>query len=78
MRVDVVVKKVGMTMTEGTVAEWLVEDGERVEEGAPLYLLETEKVQMEVEAPAGGVVRHVVAVEQSVTPGTVIAYVLTD
>lgn len=75
MRVEVVVKKIGMAMTEGVVAEWLVDDGGHVDEGGPLYMLETEKVQMEIEAPATGIVHHLVAADQTVTPGTVIAYV---
>ena len=43
-------------MTEGTITEWLVADGDQVSAEQPLYVLETEKVEMEVECPAQGVV----------------------
>ena len=45
-------------MEEGTLQEWLVEDGAAVNEGDPLYVLETDKVENEVTAPAAGVLRQ--------------------
>ena len=60
MATEVVILKLGMTMTEGTVAEWLVPDGGEVKLGEPIYRLETEKIEMDVEAEAEGTVRHVV------------------
>jgi pyruvate/2-oxoglutarate dehydrogenase complex dihydrolipoamide acyltransferase (E2) component len=55
--VSVRIPKSGQATTEGTIAKWLVDDGEPVEEGQALYLLETDKVEMEVEAPASGTLR---------------------
>lgn len=46
-------------MTEGTLVEWLVADGDSVAPGSPLYILETDKVENEIESPAGGQVRHI-------------------
>ena len=66
--------KVGMTMTEGTVAEWYVADGGAVTEGEPLYRLETEKVSMDVEAPSSGTVRHLVAPGITLAPVAVIGF----
>ncbi len=43
-----------MSMTEGTLAEWLVPDGAEVKEGQPIYALETDKSTMEIEAPSSG------------------------
>ena len=37
--------------------EWLVADGDQVTEGQPIYLIETDKVENEVEATASGTVR---------------------
>jgi pyruvate dehydrogenase E2 component (dihydrolipoamide acetyltransferase) len=65
-----------MTMTEGSVAEWYVPDGGTVEKGQPLYRMETEKIELEVEADASGVVRHVVAAGATLEPGGLIAYIL--
>ncbi len=45
-------------MEEGTLQEWLVDDGASVTEGDPLYLLETDKVENEIAAPSTGVLRQ--------------------
>ncbi|WP_457001005.1 lipoyl domain-containing protein [Luteimonas sp. A501] len=49
--------KLGFAMTEGVLANWLVEDGATVTEGQAIYELETEKAVQEVESPAAGVIR---------------------
>ena len=38
-------------MTEGTLVEWLVADGDAVTPGDVLYRIETDKVENEIEAP---------------------------
>ncbi len=55
MAVEVFMPKAGMDMQEGTIIQWLKEVGEQVEEGEGLLEIETDKVSMEVEAPANGV-----------------------
>jgi 2-oxoglutarate dehydrogenase E2 component (dihydrolipoamide succinyltransferase) len=45
-------------MTEGTLIEWLVADGAVVAEGEPIYLIETDKVENEVNATASGTIRR--------------------
>ena len=52
------IPKLQMSTTEGTLAEWLVEDGEMVEEGQPIYALETDKSVQEITAPASGKLSH--------------------
>ncbi len=74
MPTEIRLLKVGMTMTEGTLAEWLVADGAEVAQGDPLYTLETEKVAMEVEAPGTGTVRHVVAAGTTLAPAALVGY----
>ncbi len=49
-------------MSEGTLVEWLVSDGQTVNVGDILYRIETDKVENEIEAPAAGVV-HLSGVE---------------
>lgn len=44
-------------MSEGTLVEWLVADGDSVQAGDILYRIETDKVENEIEAPVAGVVR---------------------
>jgi pyruvate/2-oxoglutarate dehydrogenase complex dihydrolipoamide acyltransferase (E2) component len=48
------IPKLEMAMTEGGLAQWLVEDGAQVTEGDPIYVLETEKAAQEITAPASG------------------------
>ncbi len=49
------IPQAGVAITEGTIVQWLVADGGQVAEGQPLYVLETEKVEIEVDCPASGV-----------------------
>ncbi len=44
-------------MTEGTLVEWLVHDGQSVQAGDVLYRIETDKVENDIEAPVAGVIR---------------------
>ncbi|MBA4180430.1 MAG: dihydrolipoamide acetyltransferase [Anaerolinea sp.] len=76
MATEVLLVKAGMTMTEGAVAEWYVPDGGEVRAGQPLYRMETEKIELEVEAEAAGTVRHAVAAGTKLEPGGLIAYIL--
>ncbi|HLR43133.1 MAG TPA: dihydrolipoamide acetyltransferase family protein [Pseudogracilibacillus sp.] len=55
MAEKVVMPKLGATMEEGTIDSWLVEVGEEVEEGDPIVEIQTDKITMEVEAEADGV-----------------------
>ena len=75
MPTEIYMMKLGMTMTEGTVAEWHIPDGGEVKLGEDLYRLETEKVEMEVEAEAAGIVRHQVPSETTVDPGAVVGWI---
>jgi pyruvate/2-oxoglutarate dehydrogenase complex dihydrolipoamide acyltransferase (E2) component len=65
--VPINIPKLGVSMTEGTLIEWLVDDGESVTVGQPLYLLETDKVENEIDATVAGVVR-LAGVEGEVYP----------
>ena len=59
----------------GIVEEWCIADGERVEKGDLLYRLETEKVNLDVDAEATGIVRHIVAEGVTMKPGDVVGYI---
>lgn len=77
MATPIIMPKFGMTQTEATVVRWLVGEGQTVQAGDPLLEVETDKVNMEVEAPAGGVLRGITAQEGQVVPVTqVIGYIL--
>jgi pyruvate/2-oxoglutarate dehydrogenase complex dihydrolipoamide acyltransferase (E2) component len=55
--VPINIPKLGVSMSEGTLVEWLVQDGESVTEGQVLYRIETDKVENDVESPVAGIVR---------------------
>ena len=57
MSTEIKLPQIGFSVTEGTLVEWLVADGQKVEEGAPLYTLELEKSVQEVVAPGSGTLK---------------------
>jgi pyruvate dehydrogenase E2 component (dihydrolipoamide acetyltransferase) len=75
MATEIYLVKVGMTMTEGIVEEWCVPDGGHVEQGQLLYRLETEKINLDVDADASGTVKHAVGAGVTMQPGDVIGHI---
>ncbi len=54
MSTKLTIPKLQMSTTEGTLVEWLVDNGAEVTEGQPIYALETDKSVQDIEAPASG------------------------
>lgn len=59
MATEVVMPKLGLTMERGTIGAWLKSEGDVVERGEALLEVVTDKVTMEVEAQAAGVLRRI-------------------
>lgn len=57
MATEILLPKIGFSMTEGVLSEWLAQDGTTVTAGEPLFSIESDKSTNEVEAPASGVLR---------------------
>jgi D-3-phosphoglycerate dehydrogenase / 2-oxoglutarate reductase len=75
---DVLMPQLGMTMTEGSVVQWLKNPGDAVEKGEFLFIVQTDKVDMEIESPcAGTFVGGVVEMGQLVPVGSVIGRIAT-
>lgn len=75
MPVEVKLPRLGQGMDEGKILSWLKAEGDVVASGDDLYEVETEKVNVEVESPAGGTLLKIVADAGSTVPiGTVIAW----
>ena len=68
MAKEVVMPKLGLTMTEGTVSKWLKKVGDEVKEGEPLFEVETDKLTNTIEASASGVLRHIFVEEGTTVP----------
>ena len=77
MAIEVILPKIDEAMKEGTILEWKRREGEQVEKGDILYVLETEKVTWEVEAPESGILSRPIFNAGDVVPvGTVVALIL--
>ena len=61
MATPVLMPLMGMTMEEGIVSSWLVEDGATVTKGQPILEFETDKINATVEAPEDGVLGGIAA-----------------
>ncbi len=72
MATDILLPKIGFSMNEGQISEWLAADGDTVSEGQPLFLLEADKSANEVEAPASGTLRISAEVGETYPVGTVL------
>ncbi|MGQ9593189.1 MAG: 2-oxo acid dehydrogenase subunit E2 [Anaerolineae bacterium] len=78
MPTEVVMPRLGLNMKEGLLVKWLAGDGERVEKGQPLFVVETDKVTNQVEAEVGGILHHVVREGSSVPVAGLVAYILQE
>ena len=68
----------GMGMREGTIVQWLKKEGESVNQGEPLVEVLIDKINTEIESPASGVLRKIVAqVDDTVPVGETMAVIGT-
>jgi pyruvate dehydrogenase E2 component (dihydrolipoamide acetyltransferase) len=75
MKVPVVMPQLGLTMTEGSVNTWLMKIGDKVNKGDMLFVVSTDKSDMEIESLDEGTFSEIVVPLNEVVPvGTVIAY----
>jgi pyruvate/2-oxoglutarate dehydrogenase complex dihydrolipoamide acyltransferase (E2) component len=51
------IPQAGAAMTEGTIIEWVAADGAAVTAGEVVYRLDTDKTELDVEAPVAGMLR---------------------
>lgn len=70
------IPKLEMSMSEGTLAEWIAADGAEVKEGDVIYLLETNKASREIEAPASGKLIHKAPAGETYDCGTEIGEIV--
>jgi pyruvate/2-oxoglutarate dehydrogenase complex dihydrolipoamide acyltransferase (E2) component len=73
MSTEVLLPKIGFSMNEATLSEWLIADGAQVVAGEPLYSIESEKSVEEIESPASGTLRIMAPVGATYAVGTVLA-----
>jgi pyruvate/2-oxoglutarate dehydrogenase complex dihydrolipoamide acyltransferase (E2) component len=71
--------KWGLTMEEATIKEWLLEPGEAVKQGDIIATVESEKAEIELPSPVGGVFAKALVGESETVPvGTEVAVIAAD
>ena len=68
MAVKLLMPKLGLNMVEGQVTEWVKKEGDLVKKGDAIYIVETDKVTNEVEAPENGKLVKILVKEGEVVP----------
>lgn len=64
----ILMPKIGLTMTEGTVGTWLKSEGDAVEAGEKVFDVKTDKLTNDVVSEAGGIILKILAPEGDVVP----------
>src|SRR6185312_1639161 len=72
---DILTPALGESVTEATIAKWTKKSGDQVKKDEVLVELETDKVSLEVAAPADGALQILVGEGETVTPGMVLGTV---
>lgn len=75
MATEILLPKLGFSMTEGQVAEWMFADGDDVKEGETLFSLEADKSTNEVESPASGKLKIIVEKGVTTQVGEILGYI---
>lgn len=75
---DVILPRIDPEMTEGTIVKWYKKTGECVKKGEALFVLETGKVTVDIEAPESGKLTIIMDAGTTASVGTVIARIDPD
>src|SRR5687767_6846757 len=76
MSTEIRVPTLGESVSEATIAKWFKKPGDAVKADEPLLELETDKVTLEVNAPAAGVLAEITAKDgETVTPGALLGQI---
>ncbi len=79
MQVEVLMPKMGESITEGKIVKWHKKKGERIERDEVLLEISTDKVDTEIPSSAAGILDRILVQEQEMAEvGAVIAYIETD
>ncbi|HHV08508.1 MAG TPA: 2-oxo acid dehydrogenase subunit E2 [Firmicutes bacterium] len=78
MAQEVLMPKLGLTMTEGTICAWLKPDGSYVNKGDPIFEVETDKITNKVEAMDEGILKIVLPEGSTAKVTQVVGYLLAE
>ncbi|MGD2144414.1 MAG: 2-oxo acid dehydrogenase subunit E2 [Anaerolineae bacterium] len=74
---EIILPKLGQTMEEGTIVEWLKEEGDAVSRGEVLFSLESDKATLDVESSAKGFLRKILASAGETVPVLTVVGLIT-
>jgi pyruvate dehydrogenase E2 component (dihydrolipoamide acetyltransferase) len=77
MATEVILPKLGQTMEEGIIVEWLKQEGDPVQRGEVLFTLESDKATLEVESPGKGFLRKILAPAGEAVPVLAVVGLIT-
>lgn len=75
MATEILLPKIGFSMNEGTLAEWLVANGGQAIEGQPLFAVESDKSTNEVDSPATGTLKILKDAGETYEVGTLLGMI---
>ena len=75
MSYELTLPKLGFSMVDADIAEWLVEDGAEVTEGQSIYTVEADKATQEVPAPISGKLRILAVKGEKYEVGALLGYI---
>ncbi len=78
MATEVVVPMLGITVEKGKIVEWLKNEGDNVEKGESIFVLEADKATLEVESPASGILAKILIPIDKEVPVLTVAGVIVE
>lgn len=73
---EVVMPKLGITMSEGIISKWKIKEGDSVEKGMPIMEVESDKSLIEIESQYTGVLERIIRKEGEIVPvGGIVAII---
>ncbi len=78
MKLEIKIPSVGESVQEAVLVEWYKKDGDNVQKDEPLFVVETDKVTLEIVAEASGVIKILIFEDQTVDIGAVVGTIDTE
>ncbi|UCD89526.1 MAG: 2-oxoglutarate dehydrogenase complex dihydrolipoyllysine-residue succinyltransferase [Desulfobacterales bacterium] len=78
MEIEIKIPNVGESVQEAVLVQWYKRDGDTVQKDEPLFVIETDKVTLEIVAEANGILKVLVAEGETVAIGTVVGSITTE
>ena len=77
MATEIVIPMLGITVEKGKIIEWLKNEGDPVEKGESIFVVEADKVTTEVESPASGILAKILLPEDVEVPVLTVVGIIT-